>query len=603
DLERIVEVRVGEQALWAVANEDCLPHGAKRLFAIVYYHQMVLKTICVVAHTDELYHEWLDTLTSLLSSRQSIASLAQLRRWRLVCIYRQWWESRQSGESATDSFRYIEGMVYPAGTVAPLPPQLSKSLHIDDSQVQANFVNGIAPRNSIPLKTSARKWLSAGGSAIRPTPSLPVSVTTPPPPMLGRAGEFPQKQHSSMVSLSSSSQQSRCGDEAFMDLVDALCHEHAQQSIDALYHDISLALFNMTSFFADSCAGQGKVRSLGSSDSDHENDADDDESDQLTMAGSSGQRRRHQLLRLEMPRTQIFGMTQPLFARFLRELQKESVSDAEAKRRFAAFTRPGQEIMTAYELEAYLLSEFNSVEFALAGDHDDDESSAVSRQQQDSRGPNMDMPLNQYYVSTSHNTYLVGDQIVGTSKVEGYVRALLRGCRCIEVDCWDGGYGEPVVSHGHTLTTRILFEDVIIAVSHYAFAVSPYPVILSFETHCSLPQQVRMATILKKHLGAMLVVAPVGGEHEYELPSPNDLKYRIIVKNKVLDPGNGSRPSSLAGSMHGSAAVLSNNTLQQQAQVGNKGVSPRASVAQLKRKIAPELSELIVYCKAVHFEG
>ncbi|KAJ2813290.1 1-phosphatidylinositol 4,5-bisphosphate phosphodiesterase delta-1, partial [Coemansia furcata] len=261
--------------------------------------------------------------------------------------------------------------------------------------------------------------------------------------------------------------------------------------------------------------------------------------------------------------------------------------------------------MTAYELEVYLLSAFNSVECTPSDD-------ANTVGQQETPSANMDMPLNQYYISTSHNTYLIGDQIVGTSKVEAYVRALLRGCRCIEVDCWDGGYGEPVVSHGHTLTTRILFEDVIIAVSLYAFAVSPYPVILSFENHCSLPQQARMATLLKKHLGAMLVVTPVGHEQEYELPSPNQLKYRIIVKNKVLDTNSSthsSRPSSLIGSWSGSSAGLAAtaavpNSSAIPSQLGaSKGVSPRSSVAQLKRKIAPELSELIVYCKAVHFEG
>ncbi|KAJ2742143.1 1-phosphatidylinositol 4,5-bisphosphate phosphodiesterase delta-1 [Coemansia sp. BCRC 34301] len=606
DLERIVEVRVGERALWAVANEDCLPHGAKRLFAIAYYHQMELKTICVVAPSDESYHEWLDTLANLLSSRQPIVSLAHLRRWRLVCIYRQWWETRQSSESATDSFRLVESMVHPAGTAAAPgshPPLLTKSQPVDDSQIHANFVNGIAPRCSMPLRASARKWLSGGGGTIRPTPSLPLPMTTPPP-MLGRAGEFPllKQQHSSTISLQSSSVQSRNCDESSLDLVDALCQENAQQSIVALYHDISLSLVNFPSLVADTCASQDKVPSLGGSGSDRDNDADDDESDQLTMAGSRGnkgglgQQRRQRgfpQLRLDMPHARTFGMTLPLFARFLREIQKELVSDAEAKRRFAAFTRPGQDVMTAFELEAYLLSDFNSVECVY--------SSSNANQ-----SPNMDMPLNQYYVSTSHNTYLVGDQIVGPSKVEAYVRALLRGCRCIEVDCWDGGYGEPVVCHGHTLTTRILFEEVIIAVSHYAFAVSPYPVILSFETHCSLPQQARMATILKKHLGGMLVVAPVGGDEEYELPSPNQLKYRIIIKNKVLDPSSSSsRPSSLIGNMQGGAAAsLCNSTgSTQQSQVSSKGISPRVSVAQLKRKIAPELSELIVYCKAVHFEG
>ncbi|KAJ1937076.1 hypothetical protein GGF37_005352, partial [Kickxella alabastrina] len=295
-----------------------------------------------------------------------------------------------------------------------------------------------------------------------------------------------------------------------------------------------------------------------------------------------------------------FGITQAVFGRFLRDVQKELVSDAGVHKRFREFTQGSdQEVMTAYEFEAYLLSAYNSVDGNLMTE----DSECMDKECMD-----MDLPLNQYYISTSHNTYLASDQLVGESTVEGYVHALLRGCRCIELDSWDGRGGEPVVCHGHTLTTRILFEDVVIAISHYAFAVSPYPVILSLETHCSLPQQARMATILKKHLGEMLVQAPINGENECVLPSPNQLKYRIIIKNKVLESPN-SRSPSLASSQPIAAVMAAATTAAPAsatiaaAQSSTKTVSPRSSVAQLKRKVAPELSQLIVYCKAVHFEG
>lgn len=41
----------------------------------------------------------------------------------------------------------------------------------------------------------------------------------------------------------------------------------------------------------------------------------------------------------------------------------------------------------------------------------------------------------------------------------------------MEVDVWDGPGGEPIVYHGHTLTSRILFKDVVSTLAQYAFQV------------------------------------------------------------------------------------------------------------------------------------
>ena len=58
------------------------------------------------------------------------------------------------------------------------------------------------------------------------------------------------------------------------------------------------------------------------------------------------------------------------------------------------------------------------------------------------------------------NYFSLGHQLTGKSSVEMYRQALLAGCRCIELDCWDGRTEEqePVITHGMTLCTEILFK-------------------------------------------------------------------------------------------------------------------------------------------------
>lgn len=50
----------------------------------------------------------------------------------------------------------------------------------------------------------------------------------------------------------------------------------------------------------------------------------------------------------------------------------------------------------------------------------------------------LSFPLCNYYISSSHNTYLSGNQLYGSATTEAYTNVLLRGCRCLEIDVWNG---------------------------------------------------------------------------------------------------------------------------------------------------------------------
>ncbi|CAK71455.1 unnamed protein product (macronuclear) [Paramecium tetraurelia] len=190
------------------------------------------------------------------------------------------------------------------------------------------------------------------------------------------------------------------------------------------------------------------------------------------------------------------------FEKFIRTAQRQQDTDY-----FFGFP------MTADKFNDFLFSQQNSI-FEMG--HSDD----------------MTKPLSHYYINSSHNTYLTKDQLAGDSSVGQYVIALLNGCRCFELDCWDSiSDRNPVVYHGYTLTSKILFEDAILALDKFGFMFSSYPIILSLELHCSIDQQEVLGQIMRAQFKDELYIYE---QNLSVLPSLDKLKRKFLIKSSGI---------------------------------------------------------------------
>ena len=193
----------------------------------------------------------------------------------------------------------------------------------------------------------------------------------------------------------------------------------------------------------------------------------------------------------------------------------------------------------------------------------------------------MSRPLSDYWIHTSHDTYL-SNRLAATSGSVGalgfgmgglqhgnntesagngnrdcrhdtratddqmYLHALQRGVRCLELDLWDGVSGEPVIAKSQPSGTNNTIPLAVVLRSIRGFLKynsSSYPIILRLENHCSFAVQEKVAHQITKILGSVnLLAKPDGGEvsESAPLPSPESLRGKVLIMGKrplVMEDG------------------------------------------------------------------
>lgn len=221
-------------------------------------------------------------------------------------------------------------------------------------------------------------------------------------------------------------------------------------------------------------------------------------------------------------------------------------------------------------------------------------------------------PLPEYYISSSHNTYLLGHQLQGKSSASAYETALLSGARCVEIDAWDNSDNEdePKVTHGFTLVSNIPFRavcetirDVIDKEAADAVEQQGYraaPILLSLENHCGAHGQMRMVQMMKEIWGDRLLSKDIrekGHEEQdthHEHVRLDDLGSKIVLIVEYYFP-NADGTSDDDSSSSSSSSSSDEDEEEKEARAAYKARKKAVKI----NGIIPELADLGVYAQSV----
>lgn len=211
--------------------------------------------------------------------------------------------------------------------------------------------------------------------------------------------------------------------------------------------------------------------------------------------------------------------------------------------------------------------------------------------------------LPDYFISSSHNTYLLAHQLYGSSSAQAYEEHLKAGARCVEIDAWDGDdKDEPKVTHGWTLTSAISFravcETIRDVVDHEATGARDEqgyrtaPILISLENHCGPHGQQRMVDIMHEVWGSRLLSKAVREKGTREQQGTGEhvmlgeLGSKIVVIVEYHFPGEPDSGDDDSGSEHDFA-----KSDRQEYKKQKKEVAPDTI-------IIPSLAEIGVYAQS-----
>jgi phosphatidylinositol phospholipase C delta len=208
-------------------------------------------------------------------------------------------------------------------------------------------------------------------------------------------------------------------------------------------------------------------------------------------------------------------------------------------------------------------------------------------------------PLPEYFISSSHNTYLMAHQLFGESHASAYEIALYTGSRCVEIDAWDNDENpeEPKVTHGYTLVSNIPFRKVCetlrdVVDKEAVEERKAAPIMISLENHCAAHGQLRLAQIMREVFGERMLSRAMRekGSREQEGVGEhvtlNELGNKIVVIVEYHLP-NEEESSDSDSSSDDEEEENARKQYAEKKKATNAGL------------IVPELAELGVYAQSV----